>query len=239
MTPPAASPGPEPEAHGDDEWTFVKPRRSRRSNPPGRADTSSPAPPTPARRTGPPRPVRDIAAEYRALRAAWEPSPACRSLRALVAARAAAAAAPVTQAVCLGIGTFDPADGGWEARRRTYVQLIAFLVMVDELGAPPPPFPAHAAIKWGNADVTDDDAEKEAGARTVPCFFQEPVFTASDRAFIASLGHRVVDSPAGCERVDGATLLFGVHLYRPVYALALRNGPPAVFVGTGWDVWDR
>ena len=73
----------------------------------------------------------------------------------------------------------------------------------------------------------------------MPCFFQEPVFTASDAAFITSLGHHVVDSPAGCERVDGSTLLFGVHLYRPIYALALKNSLPAVFVGTGWDVWDQ
>ncbi|KND91756.1 hypothetical protein TOPH_03898 [Tolypocladium ophioglossoides CBS 100239] len=123
-------------------------------------------------------------------------------------------AAEYRAAVCLGIGTFDPADGSGEARRRTYVQLIAFLVMVDEL-------------------------EKNAGGEKLPCFFQEPIFTASDRSFIASLGHRVVDSPAACERVDRSTLIFGVHLYRPVYALALKNGPPAVFVGTGWDVWDR
>ena len=73
----------------------------------------------------------------------------------------------------------------------------------------------------------------------VPCFFQDPIFTASDKAFIESLGHSVVDSPAGCERVDSSTLLYGVHLYRPIYALALKNGLPAVFVGTGWDVWDQ
>ncbi|POR31945.1 Uncharacterized protein TPAR_07853 [Tolypocladium paradoxum] len=214
MTPPSSASVPK---HHDitgveDEWTFVRPKKPRRNNPPRPSQTPSPATSRPPARTAPPRSVSDIAAEYRALRSAWESSPACRAVRALVAAHAAAA--PVTQAVCLGIGTFDPADGGWEARRRTYLQLIAFLVMVDEL-------------------------DKKTGGSKLPCFFQEPAFTASDASFIASLGHRVVDSPAGCERVDRSTLLFGVHLYRPVYALALKNGLPAVFVGTGWDVWDH
>ena len=139
MTSPSAASASAP-AHGDtersvteDEWTFVKPRRSRRHHPPRVSHGPSSTSPAPAPRAGPLRPVADIAAEYRTLRAAWESSPACLALRALVAAHAAAAA-PVTQAVCLGIGTFDPADGGWDARRRTYVQLVAFLVMVDELG---------------------------------------------------------------------------------------------------------
>lgn len=38
--------------------------------------------------------------------------------------------------------------------------------------------------------------------------------------------------------VDGETLFFGVHLYRPIYAMALKDSLPAVFVGTGWDIWD-
>lgn len=39
--------------------------------------------------------------------------------------------------------------------------------------------------------------------------------------------------------VSDNTLLFGVHLYRPLYAQALDSNLPAIFVGTGWDIWDR
>lgn len=39
--------------------------------------------------------------------------------------------------------------------------------------------------------------------------------------------------------VHDQTLLFGVHLYRPVYASSLEASLPAMFVGTGWDVWDQ
>ena len=159
MTPTSAASAPEHDAVrsvDEEEWTFVKPRKAHRNKPRDASHASSPTPTAPNARAGPLRPVSDIAAEYRSLRATWESSPACHSLRALVAARAAAA--PVTQAVCLGIGTFDPADGGWEARRRTYVQLIAFLVMVDELGAdlPPPAFDIFSRVSrsgMGNTNV--------------------------------------------------------------------------------------
>lgn len=72
----------------------------------------------------------------------------------------------------------------------------------------------------------------------MPCYFQEPLFTKSDKALISRLGHTVVDSPRGCDLVDGNSLVFAVHLYRPVYAMALRRHVPAIFVGTGWDVFD-
>lgn len=96
----------------------------------------------------------------------------------------------------------------------------------------------------------------------IPCLFQEPLFSASDTAFLTSLGHSVVCHPAACRAVDAHTLLYGVHLYRSLYALALARGRaatdtpptpasgsshgddddddalPAVFIGTGWPVWD-
>ncbi|KAK5999237.1 hypothetical protein PT974_01629 [Cladobotryum mycophilum] len=121
--------------------------------------------------------------------------------------------APVTRAICLGIGSFDPPDGGWEAKRKTYIQLIAFLIMVEEL--------------------------EKSLATKIPCIFQEPIFTEHDRTFLTNLGHQIVDSPRGCELVDKGTFFYGVHLYRPIYVMALKNTTPAIFVGTGWDVWDQ
>lgn len=39
--------------------------------------------------------------------------------------------------------------------------------------------------------------------------------------------------------IDDTTFLYGVHLYWPIYAQALAAAStPAVFVGTGFDVWD-
>ena len=34
-------------------------------------------------------------------------------------------------------------------------------------------------------------------------------------------------------------MVFGIHLYRDIWASALDKALPAMFVGTGWDVWDE
>lgn len=80
--------------------------------------------------------------------------------------------------------------------------------------------------------------EKATGSK-IECIFQDPVFTQSDKDFLASLGHQVVETPAACDMIDANSLLYGIHLYRPIYAMALEKSLPAIFVGTGWDVWDE
>lgn len=68
---------------------------------------------------------------------------------------------------------------------------------------------------------------------------QEPVLTPNDEAFLNDqLSHEVVASPKAFGMVDEKTLLFGVHLYRPVYAAALKKCLPGILVGTAADVWD-
>lgn len=64
------------------------------------------------------------------------------------------------------------------------------------------------------------------------------MFTSSDRAFVESLGFDFVQTPAAFESVDEDSLLFAVHMYRPIYEAALGSRLPAMFVGTGWDTWD-
>lgn len=71
------------------------------------------------------------------------------------------------------------------------------------------------------------------------CFYQEPRFAQPDKDFIHALGGKVVESPGSYELVDGATLVFGVHLYRDIWAAALERSLPALFVGTGWNVWEE
>ncbi|RDA85028.1 hypothetical protein CP532_4579 [Ophiocordyceps camponoti-leonardi (nom. inval.)] len=201
-------------ASGEDDdsstWTFVRSRRRGRQKPP---PPLPPPLPLTSRRTATTtadssRTASDLAAENDRLRSAWEQTPCCASLRRIVSS----SACRVRTAVCLGIGTFDPDDVGWQTRRTSFLQLAAFSVMVEEL-------------------------EKISGS-PIQCVFQEPLFTPSDRVFLAGLGHQVVDSPEAFGYISHDSFLFGIHLYRPVYAMALGDELPALFVGTGWHVWE-
>ncbi|VUC34133.1 unnamed protein product [Clonostachys rosea] len=194
----------------DDGWTHVKPKSRRRLG------KKSPKAVHTVKenqihvvQTENTRSPEEIAAEYQRIRSDFEGTKAGEELHELMTKNGPEA---VTQAVCLGIGTFDPPDGGWETKRRTFIQLIGFLLMVEAL-------------------------EKRDKTK-VKCYFQDPVFGEADKTFLSSLGHEVVSSPEGFEKVDGNTLLSGVHLYRPIYAKALEKCLPAVFTGTDLDVWD-
>ncbi|OAA55104.1 Sensitivity To Red Light Reduced-like, SRR1 [Cordyceps fumosorosea ARSEF 2679] len=201
----------------DEGWTRVH-RKSRRHRPSSAKSIASTqphsSPDTFAPRTsGVLRPPEALRADYDKLRAEWLASPACAALLRLLDAQPPRVVVPVRRAVCLGIGTFDPADGAWEAKRAAYVQLCAFSTIVSQL--------------------------EKYTQLSVECVFQDPIFTPSDISFLTALGHRVVPSPAAYALVEGTTLLFAVHLYRPIYAAAFQQPDlPAMFVGTGWDVWD-
>ncbi|KAH7136695.1 hypothetical protein B0J13DRAFT_79851 [Dactylonectria estremocensis] len=198
-----------PSAPQESEWTQVKSKSRRNGRPHTRPRAAAELPVT--SRTSDLRPVADIAASYRRLRARWEDETCCRQVRDLVADRAAGVRR-VSRAVNLGVGTFDPEDASWEAKRSSPLQLMAFLVMVEEL-------------------------EKITGGK-IDCVFQDPVFTQSDKDFLASLGHEVVETPAAFDMVDADTFLYGIHLYQGIYTMALKSSLPVIFVGTGWDVWD-
>lgn len=88
------------------------------------------------------------------------------------------------------------------------------------------------------SELIDCSRIEEATGEKVECFYQEPRFAQPDKDFIAALGGTVVESPASYALVDDKTLVFGVHLYRDIWAAALEKSLPAIFVGTGWDVWD-
>ncbi|KAH6697344.1 hypothetical protein F5X68DRAFT_272311 [Plectosphaerella plurivora] len=201
----------------EEEWTRVKTKSRNRQVPrkvPAKAAAAAAAPAAHQQavfdQTSSTQTVADIEAEYETFRLRWQDTEASRRLKETVDSNIATGQV-VRKAVCLGIGTFDPDHGGWDAKRRTYTQLLAFLDMVKHLSQSSDP---------------------------IPCIFQEPVFSDSDKAFIESLGHKVVESPAAFEAVDEHTLLFAVHMYRPIYEAALEKGLPAAFVGTGWETWD-
>lgn len=88
----------------------------------------------------------------------------------------------------------------------------------------------------GGADLGHTETESN---KTIECFYQEPRFAQPDKDFIAILGGSTVESPKSYELVDQSTMVFGVHLYRDIWAAALGKSLPGMFVGTGWDVWEE
>ncbi|KAH8169356.1 SRR1 domain-containing protein [Sarocladium implicatum] len=200
-----------------DPWTFVKPRSRKNkgkqasSKPPPGSQTSSEAPAVLKPRTTNLRSVDEISVEYRAVRAEWLESDTCAKLRELVEKHASGNVS-ISKAICLGVGTFDPEDGAWAQKRISFHQLIAFTVMVEEL-------------------------EKKLGTR-IQCISQDPIFTESDKGFLNTLGHQVLESPSAYAEIDENTFLYGVHLYRPVYAASFEKHLSYIFVGTGYDEWE-
>lgn len=193
----------------EEEWTQVK-RKSRRAARPVKKISGQPAPiPKPAATAS--LSVDDIEKEHNRILEQWADSDCLKKLEDII--KNSVEPPRITKAVCFGIGTFDPEDGGWEVKRRTHIQLAAFSSVVKLL-----------------ADKQD---------APIPCSFQEPVFSPGDKEFVQRLGHEVVETPAGFDLVDTETLVFGIHLYRDIYSQAIAKATPAVFIGTGYDVWDK
>ncbi|KZZ88794.1 hypothetical protein AAL_07995 [Moelleriella libera RCEF 2490] len=201
----------------EQEWTVVRSKKGRGPRLPTRravaAAAAAATAATATARTGPLRSVADITDEYTRLKANFASKPIYSSIRDLAASAQSQSQCTriVKKAVCLGIGSFDPPDGAWEAKRRAFVQLLAFETLAQSL-------------------ETD-------GGRKIDCIFQEPLFTDADVSFLQGRGYAVLKDGA-CEQVDRDTLLFGIHLYKPLYAQAIANELPAVFVGTDWNTWD-
>ncbi|KGQ03093.1 hypothetical protein BBAD15_g11689 [Beauveria bassiana D1-5] len=219
----------------DEGWTRVK--RKSRQNPSKKTYTAEAhhLPETFTPRThGLLRPPESLRADHDKIRAQWLDSPAHEALIRLVDSHAQSL--HIDKAVCLGIGTFDPEDGGREAKRAAYVQLCALSTLTSQLVSSP--WGKNLFVSCSLSSRPTNIATEKYSKHSIECIFQEPIFTDSDKSFLTSLGHRVVSSPAAYSLIDNATLLLAVHLYRPIYAAALQLNLPAIFIGTGWDVWD-
>jgi hypothetical protein len=196
-----------------EDWVRVRHRKGRRSGgnaaPAGAVSSSVPIPSTPSLT------LEQVKQDYDRFAGHWKSSPSSFRLQELLSNHAASSTSSnvVTKAICFGLGTFDPADGAWEQKRKVHVQLAAFLTIVEHL--------QHTA------------------SQEICCFFQDPIFNSVDKAFIASLGHRVVESPTGFELLEPSTLAFGIHLYRDVYSQIIATHIPAMFVGTPYEVWEE
>jgi hypothetical protein len=86
--------------------------------------------------------------------------------------------------------------------------------------------------------VSDSPGVEARQEQPISCIFQEPRFSPGDIEFLSSMGHEVVESPGAFEEVGGQTMVYGIHLYRPVYNESIQKAIPVVFIGTGWEVWD-
>lgn len=112
------------------EWTHVGRRNGRLRHQP--ASHSREPPDVVVPNPEPSLTCADIRTAHGTLRREWRDSDACALLRQLLSDEADSLPA-VSKAVCLGIGSFDPANGSWRARRTAHFQLEAFLSMVESL----------------------------------------------------------------------------------------------------------
>jgi hypothetical protein len=139
----------------DTGWTHVRHKTRRRPKHHNHNQTqtqSQPPSETFTPRTTNLRPASALEADYANFHSQWLDSPCRASLIRIIHdhthTNTNTASPEITNAVCLGIGTFDPEDGGWETKRSAYMQLCAFTTLVSELGYTPFFFRIHPRKKW-------------------------------------------------------------------------------------------
>ncbi|KAH8896796.1 hypothetical protein GQ53DRAFT_760900 [Thozetella sp. PMI_491] len=179
----------------DDGWTHVvrKDHRGPRRARPPQQDESETAEVPPNQ--NPTFSLQDIRKYHEGIRAEWEASQCCKTLKTLVSGHLRGRPA-VTTAICLGPGSFDPATGSWAARRAAHLQIEAFKTLAHALG-------------------------DSCGRRVV----QEPAFTPTDKSFCAELGLEVAENSDAFAMIDSGAVVFGIHLYIRTWHEALRVLP--------------
>lgn len=140
---------------------------------------------------------------------------------------------PITTAVCLGPGPYDPSNGSAKARRTAHMQTAAFCFIVDHLSWAAPVSSTLAP----RLELLTCCAELWSG-QDIRCVVQEPRFTERDKDFCARLGLEVVDDPDAFAFVDESTLLFGIHIELDIYNQALTV-LPGIYVGASLQEWER
>lgn len=108
---------------------------------------------------------------------------------------------PITQCISLGLGNFDEGD----PQSGTSLHQLAVLTVLLQILAD-----RHNIQK---------------------IYFQDPVFTEVERAFLRSLGYTVLEDPAACEKMSAETFLFAPFLPYDVAASALMVAFPALYIG--------
>ncbi|KAI1298093.1 hypothetical protein F5Y03DRAFT_275099 [Xylaria venustula] len=199
----------EEEEQSQEVWVRVNGRKGRRSR-------KKPTPTASVQCTLLPSPaslsLEQIKQDHDRIAGQWKSLSSYSRLQLLLSNQETGVSGNVTTAICFGLGTFDPPDGAWEQKRKAHIQLVAFLTIVEHL--------------------------QSKTSHRIRCVFQEPILNSVDKAFIADLGHEVVESPLGFQLVDPETLAFGIHLYRDIYSQVIATHIPAMFVGTSYETWE-
>ena len=117
------------------EWTQVV-RKSKRSSQRSRSpkqdqeDVTTEVRPNPS----PSFTIEDIRSCHQTIRAEWQASECHRLLREEILNKTLQSYPTIKKAICLGPGSFDPANGSWASRRTAHMQVEAFRTLAHALG---------------------------------------------------------------------------------------------------------
>ncbi|KAM7219345.1 hypothetical protein V8F06_005244 [Rhypophila decipiens] len=153
-----------------------------------------------------------ILSHHDVVRQEWDTSECWRVLsETLSQALSSPGRPPITRAICLGPGPFEPSNGSAAARRTAHMQTAAFCSIVDKI--------------------------ESVSKHKIKSIIQEPAFTSVDNEFCSEMGLEVVETPAAFSMIDENTLLYGIHIELPTYHEALCK-LPGVFMGVGLSDWE-
>ncbi|KAK0730113.1 hypothetical protein B0H67DRAFT_638651 [Lasiosphaeris hirsuta] len=200
----------------DGDWSLVSHKRGRGC---GQAQSQGRAKQVDGRLVGiQPNPnpeftVSDMQKYHDAVRQDWHASECWQILREILVAASSAPNRPIIKrAICLGPGSFDPANGSFSMRRTAHMQTEAFCSIVDTLES--------------NAD------------QKIIRVVQEPGFTQADKDFCSHIRLEAVETPCAFSLVDESTMVFGIHMELGTYHRALL-APPGIFIGADLSEWEN
>ncbi|RDL41675.1 uncharacterized protein BP5553_01654 [Venustampulla echinocandica] len=157
------------------------------------------------------RTIEEIQEEFTHSKKAWEGSPACASLKALLdeKMKADSNTKKISRVVALGLGSLQ--SSRTQSRKTSFTQMAALETILQIM----------------------------AKEETISMIFQDPVFTDLDKEFLVTLGHQVVEDPAAFDQIDENTLVYAIHCYSDVYQKVSQAPKPAVLVSTDVELFDR
>ncbi|CZR63137.1 uncharacterized protein PAC_13034 [Phialocephala subalpina] len=159
------------------------------------------------------RTLEEIKDEFEHFKRAWEERPACHDLKSKLQDLN-----NIENIIILGLGSLQTSRR--EGRRTSATQLAALQTILEIL--------------------READGTTAAGDRKdLPVVLQDPQYTEIDKAFLSSLGYKVVDDPEAFKEVTEGSLVYAIHCYGPVYK-SISEGPrPRVFIGTDIENFGR
>lgn len=154
----------------------------------------------------------------------WESSEAAKELRGILRGRC-----KVKSVVCLGLGSLQSARR--EGRRSSFTQLAALMMILEEFG--------ELGLRERRWKCKTNKILGGIGADKIPCIFQDPQYTETDKEFLTCLAGMVVDDPLAFDYIKEDTLVYAIHCYGPVYKTIGEGPRPAALIGTDVNNFGR